>query len=232
MNLSRFLIIAIMAAFVSCTGKDKTAESREMPTDNQKELNAVPGIDAADSSLAKYLDVIETGLVNWMNSFPGFRIDSFHLQQKSSFTDAGDYEPGDPDTFFDLYKASLVYSPDSSRFLDLFSSGVMLERKGKKIMASADVDQSITLNNLKTREWKSIAFFGPSAGIEEAVWVSPSIFILAGTMYNDDGAPEAFVMIGNTEDRSFQWFESGLARPTDYQYESSLLKNLKIDEWE
>ena len=131
-----------------------------------------------------------------------------------------------------MYKASLSYSPDSSQFIDLYSSGISLEKKGKKIIAIGDVDQAITLCNLNTKEWKRILFFGPSAGIEEAVWTSPTQFILAGMMHNDDGKAMPILLMGDVTTKTFHWYEAKTTRQEASKYESGAMKNLKIDEWE
>jgi hypothetical protein len=168
----------------------------------------------------------------WAQSFSNFHIDSFHFSQKGDFEQI-DYEtPSDINTFYSLYKPSLSYSPDSSWFIDLYSAGISLEKKGKKIIAIGDVDQAITLCNLKTKDWKRIAFFGPSAGIEEAAWLSTSQFVLAGMMHNDEGKSTPILMFGNVNDKSFHWFEASILRKDSINYESTRLKKLKIDEWE
>jgi hypothetical protein len=134
--------------------------------------------------------------------------------------------------FYSLYKSSLSYSPDSSQFIDLFSSGISLEKKGKKIIAIGDVDQAVTLHNLHSKDWKRILFFGPSAGIEEAVWTSATQFILAGMMHNDDGKATPILLLGDANTKTFYWFEAKQTRPESSSYESGALTRLKIDEWE
>jgi hypothetical protein len=85
---------------------------------------------------------------------------------------------------------------------------------------------------VKAKTWKRIAFFGPSAGIEEAIWVSPTVFILAGMSVNENNEKVPLIMVGDTDNRSFRWFESNAVRPQSVEYEASGMAKLKIDKWE
>lgn len=221
------IITATVLILFSCGGRNDSGPADPAAKDTLATSQPQP-----DSTLAPVKQQIENGLGEWIRSFNGFNIDSFRRYQKSNFEQEDNDETNDLAGFYELYKPSLSFSPDSSQFIDLYSSGLFLEKKGKKIIASSDVDQAITLCNLKTKEWKRIAFFGPSAAIEEAVWVSPSRFILAGTIFNDDNQRTALIMLGDAAAKSFQWFESAIIRPESSEYEASGLKKLKIDEWE
>lgn len=231
-TLSRLFIAAAICSVISCGGKK--GQSDKTDTDTSAKDNPVisSGNGNADSSLVPVQQFIQKDLEKWMRSFTNFNIDSFRMTQKSEFRDNEAGEPDDPGQYYALYKPSLVYSPDSSQFVDLFSSGITLEKKGKKIIAIADVDQAVLLCNPKNKTWKQIAFFGPSAGIEEAVWISSSSFLLAGSVYNDEGKRTAFILLGDANSKTFSWFESNIIRPESSAYEASGLGKLKIDEWE
>lgn len=229
-------IAFFILVLASCGGKDKKSSS---PDSNaaakdtaQIEKNTGIITGPADSTLTPVRSFIEKDLDKWGKSFNGFNIDSFRYYQQTRFEDI-DYEvSSDLKQFYDLYKASLSYSPDSSQFIDLYSYNLMLEKKGKKIIASADVDNSVTLYDLKANIWKRIAFSGPSQWVEEAIWVSPTAFILAGVGSNEDDKSEAFIMLGDTKTKTFRWFESNAIRPKSSKYEASGIAKLKIDEWE
>lgn len=229
MKLLPFRIIIALSIFTqfSCGSKNnKSTEINEKPETEFDNHNT-------NSPLESLKNFIEHGLENWLQSFKDFQIDSFRLVQETEFEQQDYDEVTDLNKFYELYKASLSYSPDSSRFIDLHSSGLMLRKKGKKIIASADVDQAISLCNLKTKEWKRIAFFGPSAAIEEVIWNSASQFTLAGTMHNDDGEKTAIIILGDADTKTFRWFEAiNLIRPSSSNYEASGIIKLKIDEWD
>ena len=232
----RLFFAATISTIISCGGKnqkDQPASGNNADSvANVPTANNQPTDRAADSTLVPVKPFFEKELTKWAQSFKGFHIDSFRMTQSSGFEQIDYNETNDLKSFYEMYKPSLSFSPDSSWFIDLYSAGVMLEKKGKKIIASADVDQAVTLYNLKTKEWKRIVFFGPSAGIEEAVWISPSAFMLAGTMQGDNGGNQPIVLLGDVNSKSFRWFEANTIRPESSKYKASGLEKLKIDEWE
>jgi hypothetical protein len=230
---SRICCAFLFGAFFSCSNDKKAAEVETAGKDNLTAVTTAPSTDSrSDSSLNDVKLVIQEKLPGWAGSFTGFNVDSFKLSQKMNFEWRDSDIPDDINKFYTFYKPSLVYSPDSSMFIDLYSPNIWLERKGKKILATADVDQSIALVNLKTNEWKSILFFGPSSGIEEAVWVTPNQFVLAGMFFNDDGKAIPILLVGDLTTRVFRWFESNSTRAESTNYKASGLVKLKIDEWE
>jgi len=225
--------ILILASCGDKNRKTPPADSNNGAKDtSQMEENKHPLNEVIDSTLTTAKSFIEKGLNKWAGSFRNFSTDSFRLTQLSNFADNENEKMPDLKELYELYKPALSFSPDSNQFIDLYSSGMTLEKKAGKVIASADVDQAIVLCNLKTKEWKRIAFFGPSAGIEEALWISSTTFILAGMLVNDNGETEPLIMIGDTDKKSFRWFEAKSVRPQSANYEASGIKKLKIDEWE
>jgi len=230
-TISTFFMSFFILVLISCGGKDKKSpEPGPGIPGKDTTLTGQPG--TADSTLAPVRSFIEKGLDKWAGSFTGFTIDSFRMTQTTSFGEEDHKETTDLKEFYELYKPSLGFSPDSSQFIDMYSSGIMLEKKGKKIIASGDADQGVMLYNLGSKAWTRIAFFGPSAGIEEAVWTSPTSFILAGMMVNDNGDKVPLIMLGDVNSKSLRWFESNAVRPKSSKYEPSGMEKLKIDEWE
>jgi WD40 repeat protein len=227
--ISRVSITAILFVLSSCGGKDQSSGTPAIDTAANTVEKTNPAID---SSLGSLKPVFEKELTAWAASFKNFNADSFKLSQNSEFPEIDFGQEDDMKRFYRLFGPSLSFSPDSSYFIDLYSAGLMLEEKGKKIIASADVDNAVTLYNLETKAWKRIVSFGPSAWIEEVVWTSPTNFILAGIMSNDEGEQQAFIMQGDVSNKSFRWFDSKAIRSQSVKYEASGMKKLKIDEWE
>lgn len=225
-----FFILLLNAVILSSSCKNSTKEPQSSSAGKPDSLAKT---NAADDSSLQYLTQASAQLLpEWKQSFKDFLADSFRFTQRTSYSDKELQDTAGMKEFMDLYGPSLVFTADSSRFIDLFSAGISLERQGKKLIAIADADMAISLCNLKNGQWKQIAFFGPSAGIEESAWVSDTVFVLAGTIHNDDGIPEAFILVGNTQQQKLSWFESNIIRPASVEYNASGLKKLKIDEWE
>lgn len=231
--LSLFCSVAILL-FTSCGGKNsKPGDKVEADSLTTTPLDSISVVNKeTKKDMAAIQPFIEKELNKWAQSFSGFTLDSFRLTQKTNMEQTDYQLASDLKIFYDLYKPSLIFSPDSSQFIDLFSSGISLERKGKKIIAMGDVDQAITIKNIKTNEWKQVAFFGPSAGMEEAVWLSDTQFLLAGIFENNDGKAVPVLLLGDLNNKSFHWYEANITRGADIEFKSSRLESLKIDEWE
>ncbi len=227
-------LMLFFIGFISCDGKKTSAaEKADQPTKDTSAIKQTgTNVVAADAMLSSLKPLMEKGLDKWIHSFKNFHIDSFRQSDVQKFRESDYQEVTGLRQFYALYQPSLCFSPDSSQFIDLYSSGISLEKKGKKIIAIGDVDQAVTLCNLKTKSWKSILSFGPSASIEEALWISPVQFILAGTMQNDEGKNQPVLLFCNSEERSFRWFEASIIRDEASKYEASGFSKLKIDEWE
>lgn len=225
-----FLLILLNGLVIASSCKNNKKETEITET---KTADTLISTVAADDSSAQYLSAAAAHLLpEWKASFSNFQLDSFHFSQRSFYADKEPEDTSGTKEWLELYGPSLVFSADSSMVIDLFSSGMSLERQGKKLVAIADVDMSVALYNRKTGQKKQIAFFGPSAGIEEAAWISPGLFLLAGTMQNDDGIPQAFILIGDANAQKLSWYESGISRAKSVDYTASGIRKLKIDEWE
>lgn len=232
-SLFAFLVsAALLYTLGSCRGKDKNS-SPGSTKDSTIIDSLTTLLTAGDSALGSAKPFIEKELALWAQSFTGFHVDSLKMTHTTKFEELDYGKAEDMSSDYELFKPSFSYSPDSSQLIDLYSAGISLEKRGKKIIAIGDVDMAVTLSNTKTKEWKRIAFFGPSAAIEEAVWTSPSSFILTGIMHNDAGEKIPIMMLGDTESKTFLWFEAvNTKRPESSNYEASGMKKLKIDEWE
>jgi hypothetical protein len=232
------VLLIVFFCLPSCGGKKSTSgENIEKPA---KDINAIKHSEnqtsknegSTDTTLLTVRPLIEKGLSQWVTSFKNFQFDSFHQVGISEFQEYEYKEVSDLSEFYTLYKPSLSFSPDSNQFIDLFSNGLSLEKKGKKIIAIGDVDRAVTLCNLRTKNWMTIISFGPSASMEEAFWVSSAKFILAGIMQNDEGKQQPVLLLGNTDEKSFRWFEANFIREESAKFKASGFSKLKIDEWE
>jgi hypothetical protein len=238
MYLFRLMLIFTAACFIISCGEKKADTTANDPAlkDTQSIKQTATDVSLNDSdtdtTLAAVLPATGKVLDKWMQSFKGLQVDSFHQVSKLKFEQDDYNDIKDISSFYELYKPSLSFSPDSSQFIDLYSYGITLEKKGKKIIAIADVDNSVTLCNLKTKEWKRIAFSGPSGNMEEAVWVSPVKFVIAGTMQNENSEWMPVLLIGNVSSKILRHFEASTKRLKTAKYEASGLAKLKIDEWE
>ena len=182
--------------------------------------------------LTAYKSYFDSSLKDWRNSYWNFQLSAFMISDTLSFENIPFGDIKSLKGFYDLYKPSLAFSPDSNKFIDLYSYQLNLERKRNKLIANAEVDGAVSLCDLKTKNWIRIYFLGVSSRIEEALWISKAKFILAG--YNEEdqvGKFQPMILIGDiNKEKLFLYNDldkSCIAKKSGYI--PSGLKNLKFE---
>lgn len=84
--------------------------------------------------------------------------------------------------FYKTYKQVLVFSPDSSKVLDLGSYGAMPGKnsKGQATVVQGEPDSEIAVLDRLTRQRRRVFFFGPGTSVEQGFWMNDTTIILAG----------------------------------------------------
>ncbi len=126
---------------------------------------------------------------------------NFNLEQTSKL----EFQPGNVKANFEsefnkAYEPFLIYNPSKSFYLDIDSYNWDLD---KDSVAQFEADQEVNLVNLKDKTVSRVAFFGPSHWVDDAFWVSDSIFILLQN--GDENRPE--ISTYNLKDHSVFLFQ-------------------------
>lgn len=84
--------------------------------------------------------------------------------------------------FYKTFKPLLIFSPDSSKVLDMGSYGAMVSKnsKGQTTMVQGEPDSEIAVLDRLTRKRRRIFFFGPGSSVESGFWMNDSTIVLAG----------------------------------------------------
>jgi hypothetical protein len=144
----------------------------------------------------------EAGGVKWNN----FKLTKF-WKEDSPLVRQFQPEEG----FFETYGQFLIYSPDSSRFIDLDSYNVTIRRAGNgNLVGDAQgPDTEISLVDRKRNEKTRLLFFGPGGSIEDAKWVDNENLLLIGTVESGrNGELNAGIFRYNIPTKSFQVYET------------------------
>ena len=90
--------------------------------------------------------------------------------------------------FYKAYKQVLVFSPDSTKILDLGSYGAVLEKNtsGKSNIIQGEPDSEVAVLDRVKRQKRRIFFFGPGTSIEQGFWMNDNTIILAGKTEEQD----------------------------------------------
>jgi len=159
---------------------------------------------AQSHTIDLYKKYFDEDLHDWTLSFRHFKTSDFKLSKTEKFDNNYAQNFKDLRSFYAIYKPILTFSKDSTRFIDIYSYQLNLEKKGKIYVANPEIDQGILLCNLKTKYWDRIYFGGMSRWIDEALFISGSKFILAGAENNEIVTP--IIIIGDLSTQTLEIF--------------------------
>lgn len=152
------------------------------------------------------LKKMPAGLQKWLTSYQG--LDSsfqlHHFKASGVKLHLSHLEDAVSNSDEKAFSSFFVYSPDSSRYLDLVSYDHLLEN-GK--LVDGEADQQVVLGDTKNKNRKQLMFNGPAQTAEFADWTGPDSFIL-GIVSSDDvsGALQAELLFFHLKDSSYTNF--------------------------
>jgi hypothetical protein len=183
--------------------------------------------------LTIYKPYFDNQFKSWTQTFKHFSLSSFQKRDSIPFENIEYMDIKELPHFYFIYKPALTFSKDNTQFIDIYSYWLNLEREGKKIVSNGgEVEQAITLCNLKTKKWTRILFCGSTSRIDEVYWVTNTKFILAGTERDEDEDDLFYpkIYIGDTKKKKFlalNTIDSSCVSNEKY-YASPKLKKLNI----
>lgn len=183
-----------------------------------------------DKNILQQKKHFDQELKQWTKSFSDFHLSDFKVKDTLHFDNNFRQDFKSYREFLSIYKPIITYSGDSSKFIDIYSYQINLEKKGNYYEANPDVDQAILLCDLKTKYWNRIYFGTSSQWIDEVVWISETKFILVGITKTAEDKRMPLIVFGDTnkqtlvecitiDKNSFQ---------NDKGYSSPKLKKIKI----
>lgn len=147
--------------------------------------------------LTAYKTYFDTDLNSWTRAYKNFKLSTFKISDTFSFENIPFDEVKNLKEFYELYKPALTFTADSNKFIDIYSYQLNLVREGNKIVANIEIDQAISLCDLKTKKWNRIFFGGMSSIIEEVTWISNTKFILTGYEMDEYNEHRPKIYIGD-----------------------------------
>jgi hypothetical protein len=179
-----FALLVWMALIVACgSGGDKQAENPVDTTANETPDSSETFTPVDTSS--EFIQTYSSNLQPWLDR-----------TQRQTTVRLGDFEYIDnwvedslvesqanltPD-FYKKFKQVLVFSPDSSKVLDLGTYGAMESKTstGQPTIVQGEPDSEIAVLDRATKKRRRIFFFGPSSSIEQGFWINNNTIVLAG----------------------------------------------------
>jgi hypothetical protein len=185
---------------------------------------------AQTNHIFQYKKYFDKDLKLWANTFTSFKLSDFAISDTLDFENIDEKSFKSYEVFLSIYKPILTYSIDSSKFIDIYSYQINLEKKGDYYYASADIDQTIFLCNPKIKYWKRIFFGTNSQWIDEVIWLTKSKFILVGITKSPDDRKLPLILLGDTKSQKFEEYLTKDERcvQTINGYQSQKVKRLNI----
>jgi len=209
-----FVVMSVMCACNSNENKQDndevtTTDSLSEKTGNELSENTITILD--NSPIYSFAKAKSTGF-DWKS----FQLTKF-WKEDSMFT-----RPFQPEkNFFENYGAFLRYSPDSSKFIDLDSYNLEIEKnsKGQYVASAQGPDTEVSLVDLNKGQKIRLVFLGPGSMVEDARWIDNENLIIIGAEEETDKAePTASIYTFNIPSRRFEVYQSS---------DSAVTENLK-----
>lgn len=147
------------------------------------------------------------GLSAWIGYFQamdtGFRMGNFRAS--GVVLHFGDMPDAIPNLAEDQWRGYFLYSPDSSRYLDLFSYDHFFD-KGRPVEGEAD--QQVVLADPAKGLRRQLMYNGPGQYADVADWLGNDRFIIGSRVYSEDGTTfRPNIMAFRLTDSTFTNFE-------------------------
>lgn len=178
-----FASLALICMFVACnTGGDKQTDNDD--TTDTATFDTTETFTPVDTS-TEFIETFSSNLEPWLKrttKVTTLRLDNFSYVDnwvEDSLTVSQANLSAD---FYKTYKPLLVFSPDSSRVLDMGSYGAMVGKNssGQTTLVQGEPDSEIAVLDRATRKRRRVFFFGPGTAVEKGFWMNDSTIVLAG----------------------------------------------------
>ena len=150
-----------------------------------------------DKNLIQHKKHFDQELKQWTKSFSNFKLSDFKVEDTLHFENNFQQDFNSYKKFLSVYKPIITYSVDSSKFIDIYSYQINLEKKGNYYQANTDIDQIVLLCDFKKKYWNRIYFGTTSQWIDEVVWVSKTQFVLVGIIKSEDDKKNPVILFGD-----------------------------------
>ncbi len=173
-----FLLIFLVVFIAACGSAPDPAE--EKPEEEIAEEHT-PTLQQPDKRIGPWLEYYGLSAEDFSHA------ETFESGQTFSM----EYQPESPDPYQDLY----IYSRDSSKFIDMDSYSMLLEKEpgGEIVFRGWNVDKEVALIDLDAKQRKRIFFCGTPCIYEEASFWGEKV-VVAGFVDDNNGYQPAIWM--------------------------------------
>jgi hypothetical protein len=180
------------------------------------------------NKIVQHKNAIDRALKNWKQTFTNFNLTDFKAIDTIKFENSNKQDFNSYKKFTKIYSPIITYSEDSTKFIDIYSYQLGLEKAGNHYKTNIEVDQVIFLYDKNKKYWNRIYFLGTTNNwIDEVIWVSKTEFLLFGIIKNEQEQRLPMIMLGDTEKQKLFVYETKNCFQNK-RYSSPKLKKMKI----
>lgn len=207
-----FVSVPLICLFMACnTGGDKQTDddttSTTITADSSETFTPV------DTS-TEFIETFSTNLEPWLKRttrVTTLRLDNFrYVDNRVEDSLIISHANLTPD-FYKTYKPLLVFSPDSSKVLDIGSYGAMVSKNssGQTNIVQGEPDSEIAVLDRANRTRRRLFFFGPGTAVEKGFWINDSTIVLAGKEEDSAGVVKPIIWTVRLSPNSnlYKWYE-------------------------
>jgi hypothetical protein len=149
-----------------------------------------------DAGLLKYRNKFDRELNAWTGTFKNFNLSDFRVYDTILFENVVEQDVNYTE-FLKIYGPIVVYSPDSSAFIDIYSYQLNLEKRGNVYYANPEIDQAVYLCVSKRKNRRRIYFGTAAQWIDDVLWTSKTNFILVGITKTENNKKTPLILLGD-----------------------------------
>uniref|UniRef100_A0A7C6ECW2 LapA family protein n=1 Tax=candidate division WOR-3 bacterium TaxID=2052148 RepID=A0A7C6ECW2_UNCW3 len=148
----------------------------------RKRINDLEEKERAIAELQKTFPILKDKLSDWFSNWQtivlGFNFQSFSWQGDTTITQQViSFNPNERS--FQLKTPFYNYSPDQSKFLDIYLGMEVWEEAGK-LKVGYGPDHGVALGDLKTNQLKVLLFCGTAGNYDNSLWLDNDNFVVTG----------------------------------------------------
>ena len=184
-----------------------------------------------DKTLLQQSKYFDKELKQWTKTFSNFNLSDFKIKDTLRFDNNSKQDFNSYKKFISIYKPIITYFTDSSKFIDIYSYQLNLEKKGNHYEANTEIDQAVLLCNPKRKYWNRIYFGGYSKWTDEVIWITSTKFLLVGIIKSTDNKKNPHILLGDTDKQTLIEFvnTNKSSFQKDKCYTPTKLKKIKIE---
>ncbi len=175
-------------------------------------LNAQSAFNSGRDPVATFAPLVQRHAAKWVNAWKNLKgFDIWHFTSRDAMTFTDSVYDISPAEFTKVDSVLLIASPDSSEYLDIYSSRFRVETRDGKLIRKKSNDSSaprpkLTVFNRGRKETRDIFLDRYNIWCDDAFWLDGHRFVVVGFFGRGEDVP--FIWVIDMEKHTYHFFAS------------------------